>query len=853
MGTRNSPAPAYVFLSFPLLLCFLFIPSQCATTDTLTQSQPISVGQTLISQGQIFELGFFIPTNSSKQYIGVWYKTAPGQKVLWVLNRENPLSATDNASSLTIGSNGNLRLLDGKMNNLWSTNVSVQSNNTIAVLSDKGELVLKDNASGSILWESFNYPGNTFLSGMMIGMNYKTGEKRSLTSWQTNNDPSPGNFVEEITLDTPPQAIVWNGLKPHWRSGPWDGSKFIGIPSVANGYMVGLSILQDNQQGTVFLAFNSVNASFVTIIVLTPEGSMTSINWEEGKDWYTTWIAPAPGNPCDVYGFCGTFGVCNNNNNPICQCLKGFVPNSAEEWSKGNWTGGCVRRTELPCQKNISTLANATAKNDGFWQISQVKLPDNYQSLLTVVNDNSGCQQWCLNNCSCVAYAFPAGIGCLVWTGGLVDIQQYSIEVNDLFLRLADSELGNNNDNKKRNRIIISVTIISGVILLAAFLFGLRWWRAKQRVKTIHRIKSFESAERMVNPRDTPQEIVWAGHVTHPESSELPMLDLTKILVATNNFSQPNKLGEGGFGPVYKGKLEDGQQIAVKRLSSHSGQGNEEFKNEIILISKLRHRNLVRLLGCCIEGEEKILVYEYLTNRSLDTILFDAKKKEWLDWAKRFNIIQGIARGLLYLHRDSCLRVIHRDLKASNILLDDDMNPKISDFGLARTFQVTQELVNTRRVMGTFGYMSPEYAMGGLFSEKSDVFAFGVLLLEIVSGMRNTSLYHYQEQHLNLLGYAWQMWNERRGLDFVDETLVESCSRLEVTRCIHIGLLCVQDHAGNRPTMSAVVLMLSSELEVPQPKQPAFTMQSLLDSDLQSQYNNIYSEDSELVSIIEGR
>ncbi|KAL7186266.1 hypothetical protein ACSBR2_028085 [Camellia fascicularis] len=140
---------------------------------------------------------------------------------------------------------------------------------------------------------------------------------------------------------------------------------------------------------------------------------MTSINWEEGKDWYTTWTAPAPGNPCDVYGFCGTFGACNNNNTPICQCLKGFVPNSAEEWSKGNWTGGCVRRTELPCQKNISTLANATAKNDGFWQISKVKLPDNYQSLLTVVDDTSDCQQWCLNNCSCVAYAFPAGIGCL--------------------------------------------------------------------------------------------------------------------------------------------------------------------------------------------------------------------------------------------------------------------------------------------------------------------------------------------------------------------------------------------------------------------------------------------------------
>ncbi|XP_028101352.1 G-type lectin S-receptor-like serine/threonine-protein kinase At1g61370 [Camellia sinensis] len=320
------------------------------------------------------------------------------------------------------------------------------------------------------------------------------------------------------------------------------------------------------------------------------------------------------------------------------------------------------------------------------------------------------------------------------------------------------------------------------------------------RLKRRKRIKGFDSADRMDNSQDN----VWGDHMIHSESSELPLLDFVKVFAASNIFSSTNKLGEGGFGPVYWGKLEDGQEVAVKRLSSHSGQGLEEFKNEIILISKLQHRNLVRLLGCCIQGEEKLLVYEYLKNRSLNTFLFDAKKMVELDWAKRFNIIQGIARGLLYLHRDSCLRVIHRDLKANNILLDDDMNPKISNFGLARTFRVTQELANTHRVMGTFGYMSPEYAMGGLFSEKSDVFSFGVSLLEIVSGTRNTSL-HYQDQYLNLLGY---------------------------------------DHVANRPTVSAVVIMLSSEIEVPQPKQPIFTTQSLSEAtDLRSQCN---SDDSGL-------
>jgi serine/threonine protein kinase len=200
-----------------------------------------------------------------------------------------------------------------------------------------------------------------------------------------------------------------------------------------------------------------------------------------------------------------------------------------------------------------------------------------------------------------------------------------------------------------------------------------------------------------------------------------------------------NKLGQGGFGPVYKGNLQDGKEIAIKRLSSTSGQGLEEFMNEIILISKLQHRNLVRLLGCCIEGEEKLLIYEFMANKSLNTFIFDSTKKLELDWPKRFEIIQGIACGLLYLHRDSCLRVVHRDMKVSNILLDEEMNPKISDFGLARMFQGTQHQANTRRVVGTLGYMSPEYAWTGMFSEKSDIYAFGVLLLEIITGKRISS------------------------------------------------------------------------------------------------------------------
>ncbi|XP_074307563.1 cysteine-rich receptor-like protein kinase 25 isoform X2 [Silene latifolia] len=229
--------------------------------------------------------------------------------------------------------------------------------------------------------------------------------------------------------------------------------------------------------------------------------------------------------------------------------------------------------------------------------------------------------------------------------------------------------------------------------------------------------------------------------------------DLATLKSATDNFGDENKLGEGGFGSVYKGILPNGQVIAVKRLSKSSGQGATEFKNELLLLAKLQHRNLARLLGFCLSGEEKLLVYEFAPNKSLDNLLFDPITQEQIHWGVRYNIIQGIARGMLYLHQDSRFRIIHRDLKTSNILLDANMNPKISDFGMARIFGGDQTQSNTSRVVGTFGYMSPEYVMHGRFSTKSDMYSFGVLVLEIISGKRNTSFYEsgYAEDLISYL------------------------------------------------------------------------------------------------------
>eukprot|EP00258_Populus_trichocarpa_P015838 XP_006373142.2 cysteine-rich receptor-like protein kinase 10 [Populus trichocarpa] len=306
-------------------------------------------------------------------------------------------------------------------------------------------------------------------------------------------------------------------------------------------------------------------------------------------------------------------------------------------------------------------------------------------------------------------------------------------------------------------------------------------------------------------------------------SEELPwMMDLSVIRAATDNFSVSNKLGQGGFGSVYKGILSDGSEVAVKRLSRSSEQGVKEFKTEVLLIMKLQHKNLVRLLGFCVEGEEKLLVYEFMPNSSLDVFLFDPTKRAELDWSSRIDIINGIAKGMLYLHEDSRLRIIHRDLKASNVLLDNEMNPKISDFGMARIFSSNEDEANTARIVGTYGYMAPEYAMEGLYSTKSDVFSFGVLLLEIISGRKKAG-YHQSKCAPSLLAYAWQLWNEGNKTELIDPMLSDSCNADEFSRYMHIGLLCVQEDASDRPTMSSVVLMLQSQNSfLPQPERPAF-------------------------------
>ncbi|XP_042946847.1 G-type lectin S-receptor-like serine/threonine-protein kinase At1g11330 isoform X2 [Carya illinoinensis] len=764
--TRNSSYLLVLFISFS---CFEF---RCAI-DTITAHQFIKDPEIIISNGGDFKLGFFSPTNSTYRYVGIWYAKVSASHVVWVANRDRPLKTS--SGILNISEDGNLVILDEEKKIIWSSNVTNSVSNPSAQLSDSGNLVLKENNTGSILWESFQHPSDSLLPKMKMITDTITGKNVQLTSWKRPSDPSVGAFFAGIYLFNLPEMFIWKDSKRHWRSGPWNSRIFIGIPTMYSVYLDGFSLVDDNE-GTFYFTYDFSNNSMLSHYTLSSEGNIEEISSINGKDWGVTWSSLM--SECDIYGKCGAFGSCNSQNSPICSCLEGFEPKNIQEWNGRNWSSGCVRRTPLQC-KRVNSTGGEEGQKDGFLRVKMMKTPD-FANWSSTIEDE--CRYQCLENCACIAYAYESGIGCMSWSSDLIDSQKFSTGGVDLYVRVAYSEL----DKKGELKVIITVTVVIGSVFIAICTFFLYQWMAKRKGGIYLKFHG--------------EGNYLAVSMNKDKLEELPILSHEEL-----------------------GKLLDGQEIAVKRLARTSGQGLEEFMNEVVVISKLQHRNLVRLIGGCVEGEEKMLVYEYMPNKSLDTFLFDPVKRESLKWRERFNIIEGIGRGLLYLHRDSRLRIIHRDLKASNILLDEELNPKISDFGLAKIFGGDEDQANTKRVAGTYGYMSPEYAMEGRFSEKSDVFSFGVLLLEIVSGRRNASFY-YNEQITSLLGFAWKMWETDNIAVLIDPVISEPCSKMEILRCIHVGLLCVQDFAKDRPSVHVAISMLKSEIiELPRPKQPVFT------------------------------
>ncbi|XP_024031534.1 G-type lectin S-receptor-like serine/threonine-protein kinase At4g27290 [Morus notabilis] len=765
------------------LICF---HSSLAAGDTLKLNQTLLDGQTLVSAGEKFKLGFFGPQNSTIRYVGIWFMNVAELTAVWVANRNNPL--TDFSGVLKITETGNVVILSNKTEDpVWSSNSSAKDP-TLQLL-NTGNLVVKDGNNENYAWQSFDHPCDSLVSGMKLGRDFVTGQNWKLTSWNSSQDPSTGIFTYEVDPRKLPQVLLRKGKDILYRNGPWNGVR--PGKDQDNSFFKATYLVNETH---IYFTFDDANNSTVTRFWLKPSGSPEQLRWNnERGEWVSIYAVQR--DDCDNFPRCGHNGICDSSVTPSCHCPTGFVPKVQEEWDAMDFGSGCVLKTRLNC-----------SASEGFKKFSQLKLP--YGSDFTVngtVVRKEECELICRSACSCVAYAVARLGGCVVWSGELLDMKLLSDDGQDLYIRMAASEFVTESDNGKRIAVIISAILGFLLVCLAGgYLICKR--------TSCSRINEEET---IINTNEDQDPNLLE------EDLELPLFGLDTIDNATNNFSFTNKIGEGGFGPVYKGVLSSGQEIAVKRLSKYSGQGFVEFTNEVTLISKLQHRNLVRLLGCCIHKEERMLIYEFMPKKSLDLYIFNQTRETALDWKKRFDIIVGIARGLLYLHRDSRLRIIHRDLKANNILLDSEINPKISDFGLARILGGDQTGVNTKRIVGTYGYMSPEYIIDGYFSVKSDVFSFGVMVLEIVSGRKNQSFEH-PDHKLNLLGHAWKLWIEGRPMELID-VLMENVPASEVLRCIQVGLLCVQKLPEDRPLMSSVLLMLDSEnVSLLQPKLPGF-------------------------------
>ncbi|KAF8414033.1 hypothetical protein HHK36_002032 [Tetracentron sinense] len=424
----------YVLTLCSSFLCFFSEISIAA--DTLTASQSISGNQTLISEGGCFELGFFSPGNSKNRYLGIWYNRIPGRTVVWVANRENPL--TNSSGTLKIDNKDSIVLVNQTESVIWSSNSSKAVENPVVQLLESGNLVLREGKNGnseSYLWQSFDYPSDTLLPGMKLGWDLKMGLNRRLTSWKNFDDPSPGSLTYGIENKGYPEEVIRKGMNKSYRSGPWNGLRFSGATELKPNPVFRFRFISNEDE--VYYTYEPDNKSIITRLVLnetTDNGLRQRFTWSESSNGWRIFLS-VPKDRCDKYKYCGAYGTCDEDETPICRCLKGFKPRFLGAWSSVDWSDGCTHKVSLDCKKG-----------DGFSRFKGLKPPDTTEAWANNSMSLRECERECLKNCSCMAYTnsdiSERGSGCAMWFGDLIDIRQISGAGQDLYIRMAASELG---------------------------------------------------------------------------------------------------------------------------------------------------------------------------------------------------------------------------------------------------------------------------------------------------------------------------------------------------------------------------------------------------------------------------
>ncbi|XP_031497393.1 G-type lectin S-receptor-like serine/threonine-protein kinase At2g19130 isoform X1 [Nymphaea colorata] len=755
-----------------ILLCSLLFccyGSQIFAANTISSGQALTGNQTITSSKGVFELGYVFLGNPKRYYLGIRYKQIPTDNVVWVANRDKPLQ--DNTAEFKISEDGNLVLLTQSKVISWSTNVTStpSSPSRIVVLEDSGNLVLRDANSSDKLWDSFSHPTHTWLPGGSLGLNKVTNENQLLTSWKNKEDPSPGPFSLELDPNGSAQYfIVWNRTQQYWTSGVWNNQTFSGVPEMRANYLYNFSFVENDTAR--YFTYSVYNSSILTKFVIDLSGQIKQLTWvEESQQWIVFWAQPR--DQCEVYGLCGDFGVCDQDKQNPCNCVDGFEPASPQVWGLSDWSGGCRRKVALQCERDQFSLQpglNSPANN------STVR-----------VNNAEGCKSACLEDCSCTAYSYQNS-GCLIWKGGLLNLRQQSVgNENSIYVRVSNLETLDRVLNKKNAATVIIGVSVGSVLAILVIIWLLVW---------IFRKLSSSQDSKM--------------------QGMLVSFRYKDLQTATKNFS--DKLGGGGFGSVFKGTLPDSSVVAVKKLEGPR-QGEKQFRTEVSTIGTIQHVNLVRLRGFCSEGMKRLLVYDFMQNGSLDFHLFNFNS-EPLNWRTRYEIAVGTARGISYLHEKCRDCIIHCDIKPENILLDAQFCPKVADFGLAKLLgREFSRVLTTFR--GTRGYLAPEWLSGLPITAKADVYSYGMMLLELISGRRNVE--HSED---GKVGY-FPTWAANKILEseefaLLDPRLGGEADVGELTIACRIAIWCIQDEENSRPSMGQVVQVFEKLLEFGKPPVP---------------------------------
>uniref|UniRef100_A0A7N0V5Y5 Receptor-like serine/threonine-protein kinase n=1 Tax=Kalanchoe fedtschenkoi TaxID=63787 RepID=A0A7N0V5Y5_KALFE len=719
-------------------------------------------GQFLLSNGSTFAFGFKTTEDVTAFLLVIILKDS--NTVIWTANRGSTIK---NSDTFFFGEDGNA-YLESEGKQVWSTDTGGKG--VVAVeMQESGNLVMLG-SEGNVVWESFRHPSDTLISGQEFveGMKLESDLSQSNLSY----------FLEIKSGD----MILYPGfptLQPYWSMGK-DTRKTIN----QNGGEVTSARLDSNSWKFYdrsklflwqFIFSTDTNPNITWVAVLGDDGVINFGSLQSGETSFAS-AQKIPSNRCDTPEPCDTYSVCFNDYR--CECPSGLA-----SYTK-------CKPGRLPTCDQPSGNTELISAGDG---LDYFALDYAQPSAKT---DLPGCQDSCLRNCSCAAMFFRNSTGsCFMFDsiGSFRNAGKGSDVVS--FIKVPSDGGGDSSGNHFPYVVIIAVVTV--VVIIILLIVGFRYYKRKKT-----------KPESVESPKDASDEDNFLESL-----SGMPIRFSYKDLeAATNGFT--NKLGQGGFGCVYLGTLPDGSKIAVKQLEG-IGQGKKEFRAEVSIIGSIHHVHLVKLRGFCAEGSHRLLAYEFMGNGSLERWIFKPKEGFLLDWDTRFNIALGTAKGLAYLHEDCDVKIVHCDIKPENVLLDENYHAKVSDFGLAKLMNREQSHVFTT-LRGTRGYLAPEWITNYAISEKSDVYSYGMVLLEIIGGRKNYDPNEVSEKS-HFPTYAFKMMEEGKLLDILDAKLKKDEHDERVSVALKVALWCIQDDMYIRPSMTKVVQMLEGVSPVPTP------------------------------------